>query len=180
MQKCTSCDKAPATVRVLDLKGGSVVESHFLCDACAESQGVVHPKSTSVKFTTEILEMFSGWKKKEGSGEVELGEGPVCPGCQLTATEFRMRGRLGCSRCYEVFRSSLLPVLERIHDATSHRGRFPGRTAHRDAAAVPNLTDLRRRLQSAITEERYEDAAQLRDQLERAKEESRPRPEDPR
>ncbi len=195
MHKCTSCGKSIATIHVLDLEGGSVVHNHYLCDSCAEAKGVVQSKGHNplqhdpLQLSTEILEnLLGGMKDQDQEGEdhpfpelqaSELQspenlatdqshrEGPVCPGCHLTSTEFRLRGRLGCPRCYEVFRNSLLPLLERVHDSTSHRGRFPGRSAKAPQPAV-NLSELRLRLSRAIEKERYEEAAALRDAIRKA------------
>jgi len=168
MHKCSSCNAAVATVEILDLEAGSVVNSHFLCDACAKTGGTF-VKKTAIKLSSEILENLLGGI---GQDEESLGaKGPSCPGCKLTAAEFRLRGRLGCPRCYEVFRSALLPLLERVHDASCHRGRFPGSTVASAPAPGASLVDLSNRLRAAIDDERYEDAAKLRDQLERARQE---------
>jgi protein arginine kinase activator len=163
MQNCTSCNSALATIQVLDLEGGSVVNTHFLCDACAKSGGTVS-KHAAIKLSSEILENLLGGEEQDAPSATDL----ACPGCRLTISEFRLRGRLGCPRCYEVFRSALLPLLERVHDATCHKGRFPGRVAAPAPPPSVNLIDLRVRLQSAIEDQRYEDAARIRDELDRA------------
>ena len=82
----------------------------------------------------------------------------------MTPADFRSKGRLGCPRCYEVFRGDLMPLLQRIHEAQTHRGRLPGRIVQPTAVAAEdrNLSDLRRRLEDAVRGERYEEAAQLR------------------
>lgn len=167
MNYCDACKKAIASIHIMDLRNGNVVGKKHFCVACAETAGEIQPKQ-SIKFsTTEILEDLLGGLKSPQREKAETEEGPVCPGCGMNITTFRMRGRLGCPRCYEVFRSSLLPLLERVHDGTSHRGRFPGRTAM-DVAAADKMTDLRRRLENAILEENYEEAARLRDELHQA------------
>ncbi len=162
MDQCTSCNKAIATIQVLDIEGGSIVHSQFLCEACADSKGVAQSKS--VQLSAQVLESLL-----EQSSGVESAPGAVCPGCHLTLAEFKMRGRLGCSRCYDVFRPALLPLLERVHDAVTHRGRFPGKTATPPSRTV-NVAELRSRLADAIAQERYEEAAVLRDTLRKATE----------
>ena len=87
-----------------------------------------------------------------------------CPACGLTLGAFKQRGRLGCPRCYQVFRPHVVALLERVHDATAHRGRFPGRTV-RKAPDPIDLTELRNRLAQAIAAEQYEEASRLRDRL---------------
>ncbi len=168
MQYCTSCQKAIATVHILDLREGSIVNQQHLCPNCAEQQGVVQQKTSALKLPPEALEeLFGAGAKVTGEGRKKAPkDGPVCEGCRLSAADFKVRGRLGCPRCYEVFRASLLPLLERVHDATSHRGRFPGRRASAAAATAPDiLADLRTKLAAAVRSEKYEEAARLRDQL---------------
>jgi len=163
MEYCSVCKKALATIHILELEDGEVVQQKNLCGNCAENSGEVHPKTTTMKITTQALEELIGSLKGESTG---ARAGPSCPGCTMTLTEFRTRGRLGCPRCYDTFHKSLLPLLERVHDATSHRGRFPAQGAGQQAQ--PNtMQRLRNRLNEAIQAEDYERAANLRDEIQR-------------
>ncbi|MHC4851148.1 MAG: UvrB/UvrC motif-containing protein [Planctomycetota bacterium] len=169
MEYCTVCKKALATIHILDLQDGEVVKQQNLCGNCAESSGVIHPKTTTMKISTQTLEDLIGSLKSEGQTG-EAGTGPSCPACAMTLTEFRTRGRLGCPRCYDAFHKSLLPLLERVHDATSHRGRFPTRPPGQQVQ--PNtMQRLRNRLDEAIKAEDYEQAANLRDEIQRLEQE---------
>lgn len=167
MQYCTACKKSIATIHVLDLKDGGIVEQKHLCPNCADQSGVVQQqKVPPLKLgSAEMLGLIDSIK--EQSGDPGDRSGAACS-CGLTVAEFKVRGRMGCPRCYEIFRSSLIPVLERVHDATCHRGR--GASA---AAPLPpdNLAALRQELADAINNENYEKAASLRDKI-REKEES--------
>ena len=82
----------------------------------------------------------------------------------MTYAQFRRGGRLGCARDYAVFRKALVPFLERIHGATCHRGKVPQKVPA-DSARAAELLRLRRELNTAIASERYEEAAQIRDQI---------------
>lgn len=164
MQYCTACQKALATIVIMDLSAGSVTGQQHLCANCAESMGLVQPKQ--IKLSSEILEdLLGGLKGKTGAGGRRA---QACPGCGLTLPEFKVKGRLGCPRCYETFRAELVPLLLRVHEASSHRGRLPGRAPAAAAAPVDTLADLRRRLEEAVRGERYEEAARLRDELRTA------------
>jgi protein arginine kinase activator len=155
---CSVCQKAVPTVHVLELQqDGGIAEDKHLCSGCAESAGLIQQK-LPLKISTELLEDLIGGLKPQGGKH----KGPACPGCGLTATEFKMTGRLGCARCYSAFKTTLLPVLERVHDATSHRGRLPGPVV---ADSGDALSRLRKQLADAIHAERYEEAANLRDRL---------------
>jgi len=164
MQYCTACQKAIATIVVMDLDEGSVTGSQHVCAACAEQLGVSPPKQQ--KFSPDMLEDLLGGLKGQRRAEPRT---EVCPGCGMTPSDFRSKGRLGCPRCYEVFRDELMPLLQRIHESQTHTGRLPGTLA--EAPAGPDeheLSDLRRRLEDAVRGERYEEAARLRDDLRRA------------
>lgn len=170
MQYCTACQKAIATIVIMDLSEGAVTGSQHVCATCAEQMGVVQQKLPP-KFSPEMLEdLLGGLKSGKAGGRTTRTE--ACPGCGLSPADFRAKGRLGCPRCYETFRAELMPLLQRIHEAQTHRGRLPGRSAPATVAASPGderaLTDLRRRLEEAVRGERYEEAARLRDDLRRA------------
>ena len=192
--QCSSCQSAPATVQILDLENTAIVKNKFLCDACANSSlaatgGDPSAAKLQMQFSAEILESLIGSKDEADAAGLDVSGSARCPACEMTTAEFRMRGRLGCPRCYETFREPLMTVLDRVHDATCHRGRFPGPTrAALPADAAPVGDDapqesgaserdearakipwLEKQLQVAVDEERYEDAAQLRDELDRAR-----------
>jgi protein arginine kinase activator len=185
MQYCSFCQKAPATITIMDLAAGNVTREQHLCAPCAENQGIVQSKS-QVKMSPEILEeLLSTMHGKSSSPEPRRKLATDCPGCSMSLQQFKSGGRLGCPRCYEAFREELIPLLQRVHEAASHRGRLPtgghegGLPDHQpldadepaDEATQQQrqlLADLRRRLDEAIRNERYEEAASLRDELQRA------------
>ena len=68
-----------------------------------------------------------------------------------------------------------MPLLQRVHESSQHKGRLPGVTqasapppAPRAAAPQEDLVVLRKKLDDAVRGERYEEAASLRDALRRA------------
>jgi len=169
MQYCTACQKAIATIVVMDLSEGSVTGSQHVCTACAEQLGVAPPKAP--KFPAEMLEDLLGGLKPSRR---EAPRTECCPGCGMAPADFRSKGRLGCPRCYDTFRTELMPLLQRIHESQTHKGRLPSTTAPSPMAAGPpcteprDLAELRKKLEDAVRGERYEEAAQLRDDLRRA------------
>lgn len=168
MQYCTACQKALATIVIMDVSEGSVTGSQHLCASCAEQMGVVQPKSP--KFSPEMLEDLLGGFDKAKVSSSKRARAEACPGCGMTPGEFRTKGRLGCPRCYEIFRDELLPLLQRIHEAQSHRGRVPANLGEASSQRDEDesMAELRRKLEEAVRNERYEEAAQLRDNLRRA------------
>ncbi|MBE3583781.1 MAG: UvrB/UvrC motif-containing protein [Limnochordaceae bacterium] len=113
----------------------------------------------------------------------------VCPVCGTSLADFRRTGLLGCAECYEFFDPALQAIYRRVQGSTQHQGKRPasrraltGETVAASATPRPGtetgavqratvsspqerLLELRAELQDAIRAERYEKAAQLRDQI---------------
>jgi protein arginine kinase activator len=95
-----------------------------------------------------------------------------CPKCSITWDRLKQDGRAGCAQCYETFAEQLREVMERVQSASHHTGKRPRAADKRRrrleqlrAKRDNRLEMLNRRLQEAIQEERFEEAAKLRDQI---------------
>jgi protein arginine kinase activator len=152
--KCQSCD-ARATVHLTGVSDGQKKVLH-LCERCAEQQQLVKPKELNLQ---SILQTLIGQHLGQLTDELAR---LTCPECGIKYMEFRAEGRLGCPHDYEVFRTGLEPLLQRIHRAGRHVGKTP-RHAQRNAARDGELMDLRQQLRRAVDEEAFEEAARLRD-----------------
>jgi len=156
---CQSCKQASATVHLTDIQpSGEPVERH-LCESCAAHEGVTMQPHEPIN---KMLEKFV----KYGAGMQEAAQ-RQCPQCGISFGEFRAQGQLGCAHDYTVFSELLMPLIERAHDgATHHVGKRPGQAEQQDRRRN-SIRRVRRELEDAVTEERYEDAARLRDELSR-------------
>lgn len=167
MNYCAACQQTIATTVVLDLDAGSLSGTQHLCADCAEKMGYAQPKPQ--KHAPDLLnELLDGVSQLATTSRRAREQG--CPGCGLSQADFRRKARLGCPRCYETFRDDLLPLLHRIHEAQSHRGRLPA-TLGEVAPSTQHdarLTELRNQLEDAVRNERYEEAARVRDALRKA------------
>jgi protein arginine kinase activator len=153
--KCQSCD-SPATVHLTDIVSGKKKELH-LCQTCAEKQQLLTHQELNLP---AILQTVIGHHIGQLSDELAR---LTCPVCGIKYMEFRAEGRLGCPHDYTVFRVGLLPLLTRIHRADRHVGKSPARQPTRQA--VQGEMELRGQLRAAVDQERYEEAARLRDLL---------------
>jgi len=154
--KCQRCNEQAATVHLTEILEDHEKRVRHLCEECAalEQDGPV-----------ELMGMLSSaFTPAESSGDPS---GLRCDECGLGYMEFRARGRLGCPKCYEVFRASLEPLLEKIHGGTQHVGKAPDESSAVDRSRERRLLEIRRDLQTSVREERYEEAARLRDELTR-------------
>jgi protein arginine kinase activator len=153
--KCQLCDN-PATIHLTDIVQNKKREIH-LCRPCAEAQKLVKAQDLNLP---AILQAFLG--QHVGQQMEELAR-LACPDCGIRYMEFRAQGRLGCPRDYEVFEAGIVPLVQRIHRSQRHVGKVP--RCYRPDPRQVELNELRRQLQGAVAEERYEEAARLRDLL---------------
>jgi len=163
---CEHCHKNDATVHVTDIAEAppgappGAIEEHHYCELCADGMNLLFAGSTKKKSMADIwklLQLSANQSSKKHSKK-------ACPGCGLTLEEFRRRGRLGCSACYETFQEHISDLLERVHGSTQHIGRLPG-VSEAEWNRTQDLAELRQELEVAIREEAYESAAQLRDKI---------------
>ena len=146
--QCSLCG-APAQRRYTEIVGGRQ-KSMPLCLECAKRQCLTAPPpampgpkpALHFKLQAKILD--------QGLPPSTLR----CPDCGTRLVDLRKTGRVGCARCYEVFRKQVLPLLKRVHGAVEHVGSRP-------ALAPPRmeLNQLRQELRRAIEAEDFEQAA---------------------
>ena len=166
---CDICAKNQATVHLTEIIDEQMNELH-LCEECARQ------KSTQMESQFGLSDLLAGLSEfgKTGKKEAETIE-VKCPNCGLTYEDFRKLGRLGCSECYVAFRKYLTPLLKRIHGSSQHVGKTPVKVGRLLKKKI-DLQELRNRLQKAVEEERFEEAAKLRDQIkESEKKQSEPK-----
>lgn len=156
MKKCRRCSK-PATLHITEIRKGEVVEIH-LCEVCAKDY-LSQSEPTDASSPDFEFEKF-----EEAADQLEAIDDPVCENCGITFREFRKNGRLGCAHDYEAFRNDMIPLLENIHGETQHIGKSPRRSAG-TSTTQNQLVRLKGQLKSAIDDERYEEAAKLRDEI---------------
>lgn len=173
---CELCGKSPARIRYTEVRQGEAHQRR-ICEQCARSLGFGVPEvpEGGSGAAAPPPEVPSAKKKSaEALGLAGAGSTPAasaremdglrCPACGVTAGELRSRSLLGCPKCYETFGALLDELLRKVHGAVAHRGRLPG---GRVAEAMDEET-LRRKLEEAIAQEDFGEAARLRDRLRRA------------
>lgn len=153
---CDMCGKHEATVHVTEILDNKMTELH-LCEECAKKKGAVEKHFSLADLLAGLTDISTAFGPEEAISQ-------KCPGCGLTYKDFRKIGRLGCDRCYETFRESLVPLLKRIHGSGKHVGKFPVSKVKAVKVKV-QLQELRDKLAKAVQLERYEEAAELRDRI---------------
>jgi protein arginine kinase activator len=177
---CQRCGENEARVGYTEYREGSSEELQICLECAAElgfeirsSSSTEDPPGGTKPTKGKVLGVVSLTASITASGDVsQPRDARVCERCGLKAEELAKQPLFGCPRCYDAFESSLDVLLKRIHGSSSHRGRIPG-----GRVAPADVKELRRRLESAISSEDYEEAARVRDELRQAGEESAEEPE---
>lgn len=156
---CDICHKNIASVHITEIVNDKMIELH-LCEQCAQQKGIGLPEGFPLANFLAGLTDFELPKVKK----VELR----CPNCGMRYEDFRKIGRLGCSQCYQTFKQNLAPLLKRIQGAEQHIGKFP-HYADKGIKEKIEIKELQRKLNKAIQEENFEEAAKLRDRIREMK-----------
>ena len=160
---CEDCGIRPAKFHLMTIINGDRVERN-LCPACMAKHLKQLPGidfSNLAGILNSILESKDADEQARQEAEYD---GYTCEQCGMTYAEFRKGGMLGCANCYQAFKTPLTALLQRVHGNTQHAGRVPG-GVHSGVSIRMNIERLRQKLQRAIADEEYEQAARLRDAI---------------
>ena len=163
---CEHCKQRHANVTVTQVQNGQQMERHY-CEICAAQ---FHPFSFDVQEEPASLQqMISNWfnfvpitTKKENT----IASNPqvkACPTCGCTYRQFLKQGKFGCGECYETFSEQLPQLLEKLQAGTKHVG-YVEETPSKEKIEQ-QISKLRAAMQQAVMEERFEEAATLRDNI---------------
>ena len=178
IMKCENCGKNEANVKYTQIVNGEKKQM-FLCEECSKKLGISDMHfNMPISFNNFLEDFFDDMN--EMSFLPSIGENLnqlQCKNCGLTWDEFLHTGKLGCSNCYDEFESRIDPILRSLQGATSHVGRLgevkEGNEVKqnlddkeaKEEENISKIEKLKEELKQAIQEERYEDAAKLRDQI---------------
>jgi protein arginine kinase activator len=157
-----------ATVYLAQVINGTTTCLH-LCEKCARERGILDPSGMPAKNLSDVCNIECKKTQKEGSTI------QCCPHCGNTLSHFRVAKSVGCLYCYEAFRDSIaLLVGKRCYGGKKPR-QFNGSSAttidrrwrrrKEPLTGEEKIRVLSAHLELAVTEERYEDAAQIRDMI---------------
>ncbi len=158
--QCQICKQKTATIHLTEIVNGERSERH-LCQSCAKDEGL------SLKNQVSLNELLSTLLTSQQQQEALEDEQLSCPACGITLAEFKNKGLLGCPNDYEVFKDILEPLMARAHNGNiTHQGKVP-----KDVSGVlqnqSKIRKLQRQLDTAVSHENYEKAAQIRDQIKK-------------
>jgi protein arginine kinase activator len=156
--KCDSCEEK-ATVFYTQVIEGKL-KKFVLCETCAQKKGITNVDD--LLMGSDLLGN-SPPETKIQDIVAELNQ-EDCSACGFSLDDFRKVGRLGCPDCYQVFSREIVERLPSMHKGGVHKGYLPEGIAIKQALKS-ELASLVEKLESAIEDERFEEAARLRDQI---------------
>lgn len=185
---CQNCGKNEVNFHYTQVING-VKKEMALCDKCAKSLGLESLDfNMPINFSSFLGDFLNGAIDTEFLPSYIKTGALQCDNCGMTYNDFANTGKFGCSNCYDVFENILDPVLKNIHGSSTHVGRRSRlsasekekvaedvKKAKSNKSKVENtekvddkqekIDKLNKELKQAIKDERYEDAAKIRDQI---------------
>jgi protein arginine kinase activator len=158
---CDICKQNVAKVHLTQIIEGKTKKVD-LCEACSKAKGIDDPAGFS------LADLLLGLGTAQELEPVAPRGGGRCGTCGFTQADFKKSGRFGCPDCYTAFAEGLDGVLKSMHKATRHVGKIP-RSHQRSQDLEDRLQQLQRRLEQAVTDEDFESAAVLRDEIKRVR-----------
>ncbi len=158
---CEKCQKKEATVFYSEVKGKQR-QQHCFCESCANTISPIIEKPDVEDSLKKILSDFLDIFLFQLSSIEKQNE--KCSFCGMTFQEFQKHPRLGCANDYEVFKKYIESMLETMNSSTRHIGKKAKQFLQKKEN-TENIEKFKSKLKIAIAEERYEDAAVLRDQI---------------
>ena len=173
---CDNCGKREANVKYSENINGRKKELN-LCEEC-HKLGI---DQMDFSMPIDFSNFFEGFMDNFGSNEFipMLSDLKTlkCNSCGYTFDDIANTGRLGCKDCYDVFQDRLDPIIKRIQGSNKHVGRIgkiiDSKIENKEAVkeeskeTILEKEKLENELKQAIKDERYEDAARLRDEIKK-------------
>jgi len=159
---CEKCKINKATVQLTTYDKG-LKNDLILCENCAKNYDDIDEKDKT-EFTKDNF-MSSLLDSIQSSGlKVNYIKTTKCEKCGMNYGKFKEIGRLGCDECYTTFSEKLIPLIQRLQGSTVHTGKV-SRKVKGLLDIKREISDLRDEMNAIIKDERFEEAAVLRDKI---------------
>ncbi|ADL11680.1 UvrB/UvrC motif-containing protein [Acetohalobium arabaticum] len=169
---CQECQKREATVHLTKIINNKKKEI-YLCDKCAQEKEELNFGKEGFSFNNllaGLLSSESGSNTPNSNLNLSYNKAQAeCEDCGLNYAEFSRQGKLGCSECYTEFEDKINKVLKKVHGNNRHTGKVPKRTGG-VIRTRKEIQKLRKKMQEAVQEEEFEEAARLRDEIKELEE----------
>lgn len=155
---CSHCNKNEANFHHTQIINGQYSQLH-LCSECASKLGYLNIGINQGFGFQDILNEFFGISSQKPSINQK-----ICPQCNTGIDAFLKSGIAGCEKCYDEFSDAVEKILSNIQPSSTHKGTISGEKGEK-ICSKNKLDSLKEDLKRAVIEERYEDAAKIRDMI---------------
>lgn len=179
---CDNCGKREANVKYSENINGRKKEMN-LCEECSKKLGIGQMDfSMPIDFSSFFGSFMDEFTTPEFMPILQELKTLRCDSCGYTFDTIANTGRLGCKDCYDVFEDRLNPIIRKVQGADHHIGRMgkiidqkienknqPQKRNQKnsDKKEGSQIEKLKEDLKVAIQEERYEEAAKIRDEIKK-------------
>ncbi len=153
--ECQECKQNSATVHLTKIVNDQVSEIH-LCESCAWEKGDFGPDFSIQDMIASILNFDMAPSPEDRATR--------CETCGMTYRDFYKQGKLGCADCIRYFGEDFQQILHRVQGKLTHTGKIPQRIGG-DVMLKRDIRELKESLQRKVIEEKFEEAALIRDQI---------------
>lgn len=169
---CERCNKKKATVFYRENIGGRI-KAMRLCGECVElleQAGELENISATVAgwlsplYLTDDLFNLPFHSFFQTDGKSDPTSPSECSACGTSVKDILRTGKVGCSACYEAFSKELASAIRSTHGNVTHTGQVSSGYRAR-MEKLERLNSLKKQLKAAVAEEKYESAAELRDEI---------------
>lgn len=172
---CEFCKNNEANVHLIKIVNGDA-EKLNLCMDCLKDFAILPADefysdlSSILKKVLEvdikIIDKSQASKLLETLQVTENKNIKPCGSCGMDLNTIKATGKVGCGNCYIEFKESFAPIIKAIHGGCNHKGKIPARPSV-EIKLQKEIMDLEYRLKEEITVENFEEAARLRDSIEK-------------
>ena len=156
---CNRCGKPSVYHSTLIVNG--VTQTTNLCRDCAIKEGVFNNEPANI--FDDMFSVFADFLP------FEKVENVACPVCKTTLREFKTTQMLGCPNCYDTFREEIAKLIKRIAPFEQHKQDTIKeiKAINKKQTKEEKILALREKMKVAVAEERYEDAAKIKKQIQK-------------
>lgn len=144
---CSNCGKNNASITYKQNINGKKITLN-LCDNCAHEIGIFN--SFDDIFSPMILDF-----------EYVLPEEIKCKKCGYTLSKYRSTGLFGCDECYNTFKKEIDEILLKIQG----KNRQIKEEKNIKKESINQVDKLKQELQELVKQEKFEEAAVIRDKI---------------
>lgn len=154
---CEKCGKNIATTHIRSIINGVKTEKHLCAECAAKENGA---SFNDLSLSGMLASMFGDAAPLSPASSLVH-----CPCCGSTFADISATGKAGCPECYKTFYNEFLPYIKRVHGRVKHIGKSEISGGGDAKNTSETIDSLKQKLADLVREERFEEAAGLRDKI---------------